>query len=193
MDACASVAKSDTIIDEALQDELRAAFTRLREDTKDSPDWHPRTDEKVLDLVHPSLYPLVYKHTRLFRDEVVGVENAIDEWAGKGDILDGPKDTLIYSDYDTMLGGSAVPPTFWSETYQWLPANMKFQDDGSLKFTSYINNLHPVKYSGIYRTIEKLVEKALPAWDLCLTQMDSFDKSVVGRTKPRFPKPDSPE
>ncbi|KAL5917472.1 hypothetical protein ACKVV1_007094 [Pyricularia oryzae] len=42
------------------------------------------------------------------------------------------------------------------------PSNMGFQEDGSLKFTSYMNNLHPTRYPEIYRVIETLATTALP-------------------------------
>lgn len=64
---------------------------------------------------------------------------------------------------DRGLGG------YWSETFQWLPANLAFQEDGTVKFTSYINNLHPKKYPDIYRLIEKVVDMAIPAWDRVLS------------------------
>ncbi|KAH6975954.1 hypothetical protein BKA56DRAFT_487954 [Ilyonectria sp. MPI-CAGE-AT-0026] len=196
LDACASMAKSDTVVDESLHNALRAAFCRLEEDQKDNPDWHPRTNEIVQDLVHPSMYPLVYGRTRVFADEVVGVENAIDKWAGKGDVipqLEPEPEVKEYRHLYRNIGGSEVDPTFWSPKYQWLPANVKFQDDGSVKFTSYINNLHPVKYQDIYGTIEKLIEKSLPAWDLCLAQYRNYELEGGGRTKPRFPRPDNPD
>lgn len=125
----------------------------------------------VQDLVHPSMHPLVYGETRVLEDELVGVTDAIEKWAGKGEII-GPPD--VSNDFDQIPARSwardylFVPPSLWSETYQWLPSNVKFQDDGSVKFTSYINNLHPVKHSEIYKTLEILVAKAIPMWDQCL-------------------------
>lgn len=53
--------------------------------------------------------------------------------------------------------------------YQWLPANLAFQEDGTVRFTSYINNLHPRKHPEIYALVEKLVDKAIPAWDRVLS------------------------
>jgi hypothetical protein len=64
-----------------------------------------------------------------------------------------------------------------------------FQDDGSVKFTSYVNNLHPVKYSGIYQAIERLIATALPAWDQCLvlnTGSNDIVKVGAGRMHSRF-------
>jgi hypothetical protein len=56
-----AVAKSDTLVSETLRSQLCNAFAELRADqAQRGLDWHPRTDEKVLDLVHPSMYPFVY-------------------------------------------------------------------------------------------------------------------------------------
>lgn len=71
----------------------------------------------------------------------------------------------------------------YSSNYQWLPANLAFQGDGSVKLTSCINNLHPNKYPEIYRTIEKLVDSALPLWDQCLSSGEGESRSV------RYPLP----
>ncbi|KAI6351414.1 hypothetical protein MCOR25_009950 [Pyricularia grisea] len=65
---------------------------------------------------------------------------------------------------------------------------MRFQEDGSLKFTSYINNLHPTRYPEIYRAIEKLATKALPLWDQCLAvNAGPGKKTGPGRLDMRLP------
>ena len=43
----------DRALPDALHEALLAGFTRL---AKDSIDWHPGSDDQVLDLLHPSLY-----------------------------------------------------------------------------------------------------------------------------------------
>lgn len=183
LDACATAVKSDTLVSQALHDSLCSAFGQLMEDTKSSPDFHPGTNEMVRDLVHPSLFPLVYGRTRVFRDEVVGVADAVDKWSGKGNVIarsPGPPDEPSYWSRD-------IDPSYWSLDYQWLPANVKFVEGGGVEFTSYINNLHPVKYRGVYAMIEKLMEKALPAWDFCVIEYGDGDDIGRGRREPRFP------
>lgn len=195
LDACASVVKSDKLVSSELQDELRNAFDKLKADQGASPDWHPKSGDMVQDLLHPSMYPLVYGRSRVLNEEVVGVNDAINKWAGKGEVIatddyqPGPNDRYRYG-----IGGGVVPPNFWSDTYQWLPSNVAFQDDGSVKFLSYINNLHPDRYPNIYRIIEKLVQTVLPAWDQCLAlSVDYKEKRGAGRVKSRFSKPEHPE
>ncbi|ELQ33422.1 hypothetical protein OOU_Y34scaffold00946g16 [Pyricularia oryzae Y34] len=55
---------------------------------------------------------------------------------------------------------------------------MGFQEDGSLKFTSYMNNLHPTRYPEIYRVIETLATTALPLWDQCLAVNVSYKRRL---------------
>lgn len=184
LDATAAVAKSDSLIQPVLIEALRKAFSRLKKDQEDSPDWHPGTDETVLNLVHPSMYPLVFESTKLFQDEVVGVADAISKWAGKG--------TVIFN-HTSGESWSDVPPEFWSDDYQWLPSNVALGEDGSVKFTSYINNLHPMKYPEIYEAIEKLVEKALPLWDQCLYIIPGVgEREGAGRNVSRVSVPNDP-
>ncbi|KAK1241145.1 hypothetical protein MKX08_001119 [Trichoderma sp. CBMAI-0020] len=186
LEASAAITKSDVLVSVSLRAELQKAFNKLKLDQGLKPSWHPNSNEQVLDLVHPSMYPLVYGRTRVLQDEVVGTADAINKWAGKGEPL--AKDTSNPNRDERQY---LPPASYWSDTYQWLPANVKFMEDGTVKFTSYINNLHPQKYPQIYRTIEKLVEAALPAWDQCLSlPLKRGRKSGAGRTEPRFPKQD---
>jgi hypothetical protein len=181
---------------------LREAFTQLQADQASNPDWHPKTNETVQDLVHPSMYPLVYGRSRFLPEEVVGVEDAVDKWAGKGDVIpkrpewdqepaEGPPTS--WSADSTVIGALGIHGSYWSTTYQWLPANVKFVPDGGVRFTSYINNLHPTKYRHIYTLVEKLLETSIPMWDQCLVRYKSWREYVgAGRHKPRM-IPDNPE
>ncbi|KAH7313734.1 hypothetical protein B0I35DRAFT_277891 [Stachybotrys elegans] len=189
LDASASIAKSDTLVDEALRDELKSAFAKLKKDQENDPDWHPRSNNRVRNLVHPSLFPLVYGRTPVIKEELVGASPDTPElWAGKGDVIPRPPDAP-----EPLLYGAAIDPAMWSSDYQWLPANVSLLEDGSVKFTSYVNNLHPGKYQDIYRTLEKLISKSLPAWDLCLAQWERHEPESAGRTRPRFPIPRNPD
>jgi hypothetical protein len=194
LDACASVAKSDTLVTSELHANLRKAFDKLKLDYAASPDWHPNSNGMVQDLVHPSMYPLVYGRSCGFREEHVGVADAIECWAGKGEIIPQQAPEEPPNRYNYTVGGSRIPPEFWSNTYQWLPANVAFQNDGGVKFTSYINNLHPTRYPDIYRTIEKLVETSIPMWDQCLRLAVGYRKfEGAGRMGTRTGKPSNPE
>ena len=192
LDAHAAVVKSDSLVPDSLHRSLLTSFETLKADQADVPDWHPNSDDRVQNLVHPSLFPLVYNRTRAFQDEVVGVEDAIDEWSGKGEVVVGEK-PWVPDRFRFGVGGD-VPPDFWSVNFQWLPANVAFQDDGTVRFTSYINNLHPNKYPEIYRAIEGLIETSLPMWDQCLKTAINYTEVVgPGRNEGRFGVPARPE
>jgi hypothetical protein len=55
-----NIIKSDTIVTPDVHADLRAGFDKLRAAQAAAPDWHPGSNDMVQDLVHPSLYPLVY-------------------------------------------------------------------------------------------------------------------------------------
>ncbi|KAK0624136.1 hypothetical protein B0T14DRAFT_517572 [Immersiella caudata] len=194
LDASHSVAKSDTLVDQDLRLALRSAFDRLKADQASHPDWHPNTNDIVQDLVHPSMYPLVYGRSLFLPDEVVGVDDAVEKWAGKGEPI--PK-FPAEDNQNTSFG--VVPPHYWSDTYQWLPANLRFTDEGGVKFTSYINNLHP-SHRGIYTAVEKLVDVAIPLWDQCLRRHSGpryryqgpVQRHGAGQVEPRI-QPDDPD
>jgi hypothetical protein len=60
LDSCASIAKSDTLVTKESHDTLREAFGKLRADQESSLDWHPNSSDMVQDLMHPSMYSLIY-------------------------------------------------------------------------------------------------------------------------------------
>lgn len=192
LDASATVIKSDVFISDELQEALRKAFKRLQQDRRDEPDWHLGSR----DMVHPSMYPLVYGQTRVFKDEVVGVTGAISQWAGKGDTV--PKQEAPAADRSespdfwpgwTRRHRPPIPRSYWSDVYQWLPSNIGFRADGSVIIKSYINNLHPEKYPEIYSIVEKMVDKALVTWHNCLIETRSTVTYGPGRRKSRFSTP----
>lgn len=196
LDAMSSVAKSDCLVTSELRISLQDAFSRLKKDNALSPDWHPDSNEMVQDLVHPSLYPLVYGRSRVFRAECVGVKDSIQKWAGKGEIIekeesqnDEQRDRYRYG-----VGAGELPPQYWSDNYQWLPANVAFKENGGVTFTSYINNLHPERYPNIYHTIEELIQTSLPMWDQCLKLALDYNRyENAGRHEHRIDLPESLE
>lgn len=60
MEATAAAYISDVIVSFETKIALRSAVAPLEDVSDDQKDWHPGSDGKVLDLVHPSLFPLMY-------------------------------------------------------------------------------------------------------------------------------------
>ena len=69
------VVKSDIAVPVDLMNALRKAVSCLEAVPESKKDWHPGSDGKVLDLIHPSLFPLVYGRTRIPPDSVLGLSD----------------------------------------------------------------------------------------------------------------------
>ncbi|KAF9520691.1 hypothetical protein BS47DRAFT_1286740 [Hydnum rufescens UP504] len=159
------VVKSDTAIPIWLQGELKASVVPLKNIPARYLDWHPGSGHKVLDLVHPSLFPLVYGQTRILPSpEVTNLEDCISRCC-EGNVLPIPpeKDRLVF--------GSGEP--LFSRRFQWLPCDVDISSDNGVRITSCINNLHPSENSGLYATIEKIIARCIPLWNATLTPLRS--------------------
>ena len=125
---------------------------------------HPNSNEQVLDLVHPSIYPLVYGQTRILPNTIVSLSDCISR-CGHG-IIDitgvrggSEHDEVICETHDSR----------WSMKYQWLPAEFATPaGTDEVQITSYINNLHPFDHKDLYILISKFVAHAIPMWNLTL-------------------------
>ena len=169
VEALNGVFKSDTIIPEHLRLALIDAVKPLEDIQEDQKDWHPGSGGKVLDLVHPSLYPLVYGQTRL-----IPLENttSVEDWRCQFD-LGG------VSEKQEGAGAGNPSRQIWSERFQWLPCNIDVSGNEP-KIISYINNLHPGKHRKLYPIIEQIIQKSMALWDVTL--------STVRDSPPRKPR-----
>lgn len=148
------VFKSDTIIPEQLRIALESAVESLENIPEREKDWHPGTNEQVLDLVHPSLYPLVYGQTRILPSGVTSLEDCFTR-CGEG---------------VTLEVQESIDDADWSKQFQWLPSDFEaLTGSDEVKITSYINNLHPAQHPNLYRIIEQVVAKVIPMWNQTLT------------------------
>ena len=151
-----------------ISEDVRLALTKAVEPFENVPDkekdWHPNSNDQVLDLVHPSIYPLVYGQTKILPSGTVNLENCF-HFCGQGETLPRPNNDGDYR---------------WSKTFQWLPADFNVpQGTDKVKITSYINNMHPQKHPELYSVIEDVVSKAIPMWNKVLTRAN--DKCAKAR------------
>ncbi|PVH93126.1 hypothetical protein DM02DRAFT_542188 [Periconia macrospinosa] len=172
----AVVFKSDTVVPTQLKEELRAAVMPLEQVPDSDKDWHPNSDEKVLDLVHPSLFPLLYGRSRVLKPGRVSLDDC-EQWIGTGGIMPVPGEdhTKVkhwggLSSWDSRW--NTREQHFYSSRFQWLPCEVALQDDDSVKIISYINNLQPRKHKSLYRVLERVIEKVLPMWNITLRCME---------------------
>ncbi|GJP43051.1 hypothetical protein CLOM_g2554 [Closterium sp. NIES-68] len=160
-------------LDPALNHLFLDGVTRLESVPDDQIDYHPGSNRQVIDLVHPSLHCLVFGRTRVIPHPPNDPQ----------DLTVLPWDELVSS-----LGEVSHPPppgqparqeyyptgnhSYLSEKFQWLPAEIDVAADGqSAKFRSYINNLHPHEFAGMYRGLEHIFAAAfVPLFNRVLTE-----------------------
>nr|WDW19276.1 DUF4246 [Penicillium meliponae] len=163
------VEKSDTAISDDLKKALIEAAAPLEDVPEDQKDYHPGSDQKVVDLVHPSLFPLVYEHTRILRDEVITLDNCLGT-TGQGEVLPTPSKVEIKSRWTGM--GRENDSDGYSIKFQWLPCDVSLfsqEGDSGCRIISYINNLHPKEYRPLYGVIEKILDCVIPLWSQSLS------------------------
>ncbi|KAM0544832.1 hypothetical protein ACHAPJ_011663 [Fusarium lateritium] len=179
MDYAVCVIKSDTILTNNLMDEFKIAVTPLENVPEHCRDWHPGSDGKVLDLVHPSLWPLAYGLSRIVPDDYVSLHKCL-EYCGAGVVVPLPgRPSLVYLDHyrpDLIRKETAALST----RFQWLPCDVDLTGERP-RIESYINNLHPIQHANLYPLIEQFIEKSLPAWDIVCRPFDEEKEGLFQR------------
>lgn len=170
MDYSACAIKSDKLVPDDLREALKSAVAPLENVPADRLDWHPGSDGKVLDLVHPSLWPLLYGRTLILPDRRITVKNCL-EHCGMGTVVPEPPKAPQPA---RTAWSRDTPIDALSSRFQWLPCDVDLTGEHP-RIESYINNLHPVQHAELYPIIEKFIEKALPAWDIVLRWPDEFE------------------
>ncbi|SPO03682.1 uncharacterized protein DNG_06365 [Cephalotrichum gorgonifer] len=161
-DADLTIVKSDTVVSGLIRDALITGVTALEDVPEHLKDWHPRSNNMVLDLVHPSLFPVTYGLTKVLPDEKVPLDGCL-AYIGKGTTID-PFTPLCPRPTDNIN----LPASMFSfGSFQWLPTDIELSDSGA-KILGYINNLHPEKHRGLYGVLEKIVAAAVPLWEEAL-------------------------
>lgn len=127
------VVKSDTAVPSIVKAALQQAIKVLEDIPEVYKDYHPGSDGKVLDLVHPSLFPLVYGKTRILPDSLIGLDDCLES-CGEGIILPvrpGEETALANSSNTYSWREPLVPP--YSKHFQWLPSEVEFDPEGKTK------------------------------------------------------------
>lgn len=145
------IVTADKAISDATKETLIKQVSELRGLFKEV-DYHPGTNKQVVDLVHPSLYPIVYGKTPIIKN-------------GKIEICDFDAGLIHDTRKDSREWGI-------SKNYQWIPSLLELED-GQYRFVSYINNLHP-KNNALYRTIESVFNSSIPGVNLVLARFGSY-------------------
>lgn len=126
---------------------MLAAVKPLEDVPDGMKDWHPGSNGQVLDLVHPSICPLIYHQTH-------------------GKQRDGT--------YGPFLPptNSDVSAEFQSQRFQWLPSDFSVDENGMVKLISpYINNIHPTLHESLVPILERVMQGAIPLWERVLSDL----------------------
>jgi hypothetical protein len=164
--------QSDSILTPYLTAALLMGIAPLEDVPDDKRDWHPGSNGQVLDLVHPSLYPLIYGTSRrvpLNAEPPPGTKS----WAtfiGTGDIIPKPPNHPQTTFEEEGLR---------STQYQWLPSDVSVAADGGTKFESYINNLHPDTHENLYKALQMLLTASVPLIEATLAQSVTDDDIAI--------------
>ena len=147
MEANATAYISDECVSLETKLALRSAAAPLEDVPDDQKDWHSGSQGKVLDLVHPSLFPLMYGKSKYLPTGSVPLQ----ECAG----CTGQGNTVHFT-------SQSIHPVDCS--HQWLPCEVLIGTSSEAKIVSYINNLHPDGNGALYAAIEQVISSAIPLW-----------------------------
>ena len=169
MDAEATVVKSDTMVPAELTEALKRGVHQLENVPDHKKDWHPGSNEMVLDLVHPSMCPLIYGVSRVLPSGTVPLKECAES-SGEGEIISKADEDDEPKHHQLELNGwgNTVNLPAWG-SFQWLPADIEFGKNGKASITSYVNSLHPTRHAELYPVLEQFVDRAVPLWNEALS------------------------
>lgn len=138
-------------------------------------DWHPRSSGLVLDLVHPSLYPLVYGRSLTSNLDMPPAASQSEPQAGSP-VAAAPLVTV---------DAPSSPSHITSGSFAWLPTDFSVGASG-VTAKAYINNVHP-SHKELVRVIERAVHAFVPMFERVLTDLLPENFNIA----PRIEKSDS--
>ncbi|KAJ1647476.1 hypothetical protein LPJ64_001139 [Coemansia asiatica] len=168
---------SDELIDEMTAGRLLEHAAVL--EALPEKDWHPRSNDQVLNLIHPSLFPLNYSVTPFVETPIASPAAALElKSFGKfpGSITTWKSAVEAAFGNQSAAGStgfyiSSIKEGIISQKFCWLPTEFDVAMDGAVEIKSYINNLHPVKYASFYPTIAAIFGKFVPMLEQVITDM----------------------
>ena len=125
------VVKSDTAVPESVRLALIEAVKPLEDVPDRLKDWHPGSDEKVLDLVHPSLFPLVYGRSKILEaGQTTTLEDCISR-CGEGVVIPQPKESETQIAEDDGYDNESKVKNPYSQNFQWLPCQVDIKEENA--------------------------------------------------------------
>ncbi|KAJ1991328.1 hypothetical protein GGI25_002371 [Coemansia spiralis] len=184
LSAVDSVWVSDSLIGAETTNELKRHIAILENVPEMHKDWHPNTNNQVLNLIHPSLFPLIYGRTMLVDKPIESPEAALRlESFGVCPATRNEWESLLNEDMkevELSPWGYLRPPLCfvpgepnWIASYKfcWLPTEFDVDELGTAKIISYINNLHPIKHAALYPVIATIFTRFVPLLENTVTDI----------------------
>ncbi|KAJ1923546.1 hypothetical protein GGI13_000772 [Coemansia sp. RSA 455] len=179
----------DALVDAQTTSKLRDYAALLDSVPDRQKDWYPNNRYRILYLIDPSLFPLIYSQSWLCRQastspqaaiklgETVDFPGSFEGWHKALNVTEGGKPDYYLP--DAGYGGDS----YSSFQFSWLPSEFRIDDNGAVTIESYINNLHPLKHAVMYPIIASVFSKFIPLLEQVVTDL-------VHPRQPRV-KPDS--
>ncbi|KAJ2860065.1 hypothetical protein GGH94_005741 [Coemansia aciculifera] len=168
---------SDTLIDAEPTKKLRDYAAVLESVPDRQKDWHPDVRSRMLNLIDPSLYPLIYDRSWLCRQSstlptAALTLESLGELPGSFEKWCEPRRAASDSGPEYYLPVVVKKQaSYASDKFNWLPSEFRVDDTGAVTIESYINNLHPVKHATLYPVIAHMFSKFLPLLEQVLTDL----------------------
>ncbi|KAL2861935.1 hypothetical protein BJX68DRAFT_223519 [Aspergillus pseudodeflectus] len=167
------VVKSDSAISQELRTALQRAVAPLEDVPDEQKDYHPGSDNTVVNLVHPSLFPVVYGRTRVLPDRVIGLDDCLNS-IGEGEVVPTPPYDqavpITLESFRRRHFSHYKPPPEYSTKFQWLPCEVELRENKECRIASYINNAHPIEHRPLYDVVEKIIARTIPLWEKSLAK-----------------------
>ncbi|KXG50195.1 Protein of unknown function DUF4246 [Penicillium griseofulvum] len=194
-DADSRVIKSqvpDNLLQE-LRQSMSPLFSKLTPvSSSTSDDTHASDSESpVRHVVDPFMYPLVYGRTPVLIDGgTIDLERPASWRLSQSQVVPIPekpsdrhnemhlKERHERNSSDYRDGSKH---RYWSNTFQCLPSEVIFDEQGGARITSYVNGVHP-KERGIYKALEGLISAAIQPWNEMLIFGDQGRTPIRIRT-----------
>ncbi|CAG8276791.1 unnamed protein product [Penicillium salamii] len=132
------VVKSDSAISSSLREELKRAAALFENLLEDQKDFHPGSNQKVVNLIHPSLFPVIFGRTHVLPQRTIGLEDCLGS-IGHGSLVPIPPEEDTNLLYDEESGASRrvgmrrpqIRQVPFSRKFQWLPCDVDFTEDSN--------------------------------------------------------------
>ena len=117
-------------MNEELRHLLLKAVLSLENIPEKQKDWQPGSYEQVHNLVDPTLFPLVFGHTRILPNGFIDMQDGIER-SGDGEIVEAPSEAEVVDPSREYLRLTPPPEPFnsWSRKFQCLPSIFEISPD----------------------------------------------------------------